>query len=82
MAKPASGTFRAVLRQIEPGLFRSEYSGEINPQDPDAREIPDFHIGTDAASVKLWVEQMATGLGYDKVVWDSAPGRPPGDVVA
>ncbi len=76
MAKPASGTFHALLREIEPGLFRAEYSGEINPQDPDAREIPDFHIGTDPASVKLWVEEMATGLGYDNVVWDNDRTKP------
>jgi hypothetical protein len=70
MTRPATGELHAVLREIEPGLFRAEYSGEINPEDPDQREIPDFHIGTDAASVRQWVEEMALGLGYQKVVWD------------
>jgi hypothetical protein len=23
--------------------------------------------------VKLWVEQMAVGLGYERVVWDALP---------
>jgi pyruvate dehydrogenase (quinone) len=46
-------------------------TGEINPHDPEEREIPDFHIGTDPAAVKLWGEEMGTGLGYGKVVWDS-----------
>jgi hypothetical protein len=72
LPKPTSGTLRAMLREIEPGLYRAEYSGEINPEDPDEREIPDFHIGTDAAGVRLWVEEMASGLGYEKVVWDHA----------
>ena len=69
-SKPVTGTLQAVLREVEPGVFRAEYSGEINPDDPDEREIPDFHVGTDAEGVRLWVEQMASGLGYDEVVWD------------
>jgi hypothetical protein len=68
---PRSGIMHAVLREVEAGLYRAEYRGELNPDNPDERAIPDFHIGTDAAAVKLWVEEMATGLGYDKVVWDS-----------
>jgi hypothetical protein len=39
---PRSGIMHAVLREIEPRLFRAEYSGEINPQNPDERKIPDF----------------------------------------
>lgn len=70
MTRSEMGDFHAVLREIEPGLFRAEYSGEINPDHPDEREIPDFHIGTDAAAVRQWVEEMAIGLGYTKVVWD------------
>jgi hypothetical protein len=53
---PRSGIMHAVLREIEPRLFRAEYSGEINPQNPDERKIPDFHVGTDVGSVKLWVK--------------------------
>ncbi len=67
---PKSGALHARLREIEPGLFRAEYSGEINPENPDEREIPDFHLGTDRGGVKSWVEQMATQLGYDEVIWD------------
>ena len=67
------GEFHASLRQVEAGVFRAEYSGEINPENPDAREIPDYHVGTSAADVKIWVEQMATGLGYSHVVWDELP---------
>jgi hypothetical protein len=68
-SKPRSGTFHASLRRSG-GLYRAEYSGEINPDQTDARDIPDYHVGTTAADVKTWVEQMALGLGYDTVVWD------------
>jgi len=58
------------LRKVEEGMYRAEYSGEINPDDPDAREMPDYHLGTSLQAVKVWVEQMAPKLGYDRVVWD------------
>ena len=67
------GDFHARLREVEDGLFRAEYSGEINPENPDAREIPDYHLGTSATDVKVWVEQMALGLGYQRVIWDALP---------
>jgi hypothetical protein len=67
------GEFHASLRQVEDGLFRAEYSGEINPERPDAREIPDVHLGTSATEVKIWVEQMAKDLGYSRVIWDALP---------
>jgi hypothetical protein len=67
------GEFHASLRQVENGLFQAQYSGEINPENPDSREIPDVHVGTSAAEVKVWVEQMAQNLGYTRVVWDSLP---------
>ena len=67
------GVLHARLRQVEGELFRAEYSGEINPDPSDARDIPDYHVGTSANDVKLWVEQMAAGLGYDRVVWDEFP---------
>lgn len=73
--KNSLGEFHASLHEVEGGLFRAEYSGEINPDDPDEREIPDYHVGTSAADVKIWVEQMAAGLGYDRVVWDLLPSR-------
>jgi hypothetical protein len=74
-ARPTRGDLHASLREVEKGLFRAEYKGEINPEDPDAREIPDYHVGTSMADVKIWVEQMATGLRYRRVVWDSLPAE-------
>jgi hypothetical protein len=38
------------------------------------RDIPDYHLGTSIADVKIWVEQMALGLGYEQVTWDELPG--------
>ena len=67
------GVLRARMRQVEGELFRAEYSGEINPEPTDARDIPDYHVGTSAKDVKIWVEQMAKGLGYERVVWDELP---------
>jgi hypothetical protein len=71
--RPPAGEFHASLRQVEKDLFRAQYSGEINPDNPDEREIPDYHIGTSADGVKNWVEEMARGLGYEQVVWDELP---------
>jgi hypothetical protein len=67
------GEFHASLREVEDALFLAEYSGEINPENPGAREIPDRHVGTSPQEVKLWVEQMALGLGYEQVIWDALP---------
>jgi len=61
------------MRQVEDELFRAEYSGEINREPGDARNMPDYHVGTSATEVKIWVEQMATGLGYDRVVSAEVP---------
>ena len=67
----SKGDLHASLTQMEANLFRAEYLGEINPADPDARAIPDFHIGTSADEVRVWVEQMARAMGYNRVIWDS-----------
>jgi hypothetical protein len=67
------GILRARMSQVEENLFRAEYSGEINPEKKDARDIPDYHVGTSAIDVKVWVEQMAQGLGYERVEWDELP---------
>jgi hypothetical protein len=67
------GDLHARMRPVEGGLFRAEYSGEINPESSDARDIPDYHVSTSAEDVKTWVEQMAQRLGYDRVVWDELP---------
>jgi hypothetical protein len=73
MTNSSRGQLHATLRQVEDGLYRAEYRGEFNPDEHDEREIPDFHIGTSMADVKVWVEQMAAGMGYDRVVWDQTP---------
>jgi len=49
------------MRAVQGGLFRAEYSGEINPESSDARDIPDYHVSTSAEDAKTWVEQMAKG---------------------
>ena len=71
--KRGLGDLHAVLRKTGEGLYRADYPGEINPDPSDARTIPDLHVGTSMAEVKMWVEQMAGGLGYDRVVWDELP---------
>ena len=72
-AASPTGEFHASIRRIESGLFRAEYRAEMNPEQPDERAIPDYHVGTSLADVKIWVEQMARGLGYQQVVWDELP---------
>lgn len=67
------GEFHATITEVEPGLFRADYAGELNPDEPDARAFPDSHLTTSLDGAKSWVEQMAVGLGYSKVVWDSLP---------
>jgi hypothetical protein len=70
MAKQDRGELHAVLRRMEDGTYRAEYTGELNPDNPDERELPDFHLSTSKESVTNWVEQMAEGMGYSRVVWD------------
>lgn len=67
------GEFHASMQEVEPGLFRAEYVGELNPTNPDERAFPDFHLGTSMQDVKIWVEQMARALGYERVIWDALP---------
>jgi hypothetical protein len=58
------------LQEVEPGLFRADYPGELNgTDDPPGGQLPDRHIGTSQDGVKTWVEQMAAGLGYCRVEW-------------
>jgi len=65
------GTLRASLVEVERGLYRAQYSGEINPDPSDERDFPDYHIGTDPQGVRTWVEQMAQEMGYDRVEWEA-----------
>ena len=67
------GELHASMREVEPGVFRAEYLGELNPERPDQRAFPDTHLGSSPEEVKTWVEQMALSLGYERVVWDSLP---------
>lgn len=39
------GVLHARMRQVEDEVFRAKYSGEINPEGTDARDIPDYHVG-------------------------------------
>jgi len=58
-----------MLQEVEPGLFQASYPGEANQEHANIEALPDSHIGTDPAGVKSWVEEMASGLGYDRVEW-------------
>ena len=64
------GVFHPRLDQVEPNLYRAAYSGELNPDNPDEREAINFHIGSDADGVRMWVEEMAKRLDYSEVVWE------------
>lgn len=71
MSTSTKGTLRAIMRETEPNVLKSEYPGEMNQDEAGVEAFPpDSHIGTDAASVKVWVETMAKDLGYDRVVWE------------
>lgn len=67
------GEFHAKIYEVEPGVFRAEYRGELNPRDPDERGFPDYHLGTSVSDVKIWTEQMARTMGYARVIWDALP---------
>ena len=69
-ARAHVGELHASLREVENGVFRAQYGGEINPENPHEREVPDCHVGTSATDVKIWVEQMALHLGYSRVIWE------------
>jgi hypothetical protein len=62
------GPLRATLAKVG-DVWRADYLAELNPEHPDARALPDSHIGTTEAEVRWWVEQMARGMGYAGVEW-------------
>jgi hypothetical protein len=80
MANVSGREFHAEMDEPEPNLFRATYRADMNP-DQGASELevsgpqilPDMHVGTDAAGVKMWVEQLAASRGYSSVVWDRLP---------
>jgi hypothetical protein len=41
----------------------------MNADEAGVESFPDSHIGTNAIGVRMWVEQMAINLGYDRVMW-------------
>ncbi len=72
-----SGIFRARLEQVEKSVFKATYRGDMNPSDPPDdvngsadRLFADSHVGTDAHSVRSFVESLAKNRGYDRVVWE------------
>ena len=70
MTVPAGSILHARMTTSSDGMYKAEYTGELNPQNPDEREFPDSHLGTTESEVRMWVEEMAKGLGYARVVWD------------
>jgi len=62
---------RARMLRTSDGMFKAEYTGDLNPTNPDARAMPDMHLGTEEPEVKFWVEQMAKDMGYVRVEWES-----------
>ena len=73
----ARGDFHARIREVEKGVFRAEYQGELNPmqnaENPSARQWPDYHLSDSLQAAKTWVENLAREMNYNRVVWDSLP---------
>lgn len=68
------GPLRATLSQVG-DVWRAKYLAELNPDHPDDRALPDLHIGATEAEVRWWVEQMARGMGYAGVEWQTPQSR-------
>lgn len=65
-----AGILHATMEEVEPGLFRADYPGEMNgSDDPPGGQLPDRHIATNRDDVRVWVEEMAVRLGYERVEW-------------
>jgi hypothetical protein len=66
-----ASVLHATMEEVEPGLFRAAYPGEMNgPDHPRGGQLPDSHIATSRDDVRVWVEEMAVRLGYERVEWD------------
>lgn len=65
----------AVVEKVEPGLFRASYAADPDQDGalPGTAAMPDSHIATSHDSVRLFVEQIARGLGYDGVAGREPP---------
>lgn len=68
----AGGITAIWATQADSSPFRGKYSGEMNSQNAGVEAFPDSHIGTGASSAKNWIQEMAVGSRYDRVVWASA----------
>ena len=65
-----AGILHATMDEVEPGLFRADYPGEMNGSDSTrGGQLPDRHVATSRDDVRVWVEQMAVRLGYERVDW-------------
>jgi hypothetical protein len=53
LAQSTAWRFHARVGEVEPGVHRAEYRWRVKPDDPTAREWPDFHRGTNRAGVKM-----------------------------
>lgn len=73
----AKGTLHARIRKMEPGVYRAEYPGELNPQpnrqNPPERILSDYHLADSVEAAKYFVESMARELDYREVIWDELP---------
>ena len=67
------GDFHARIREVEDGLYLAEFTGELNPDNPDAREWTDSHLSTSLDEAKVFVENLARTENYARVVWESLP---------
>jgi hypothetical protein len=67
------GDFHARIREVEKGLYLAEYTGELNPDNPDQREWADSHLATSLDDANVFVENLARTENYRRVVWESLP---------
>ncbi len=58
------GDLHASLRNVARGVFRAAHSGEISPDD---------YVGSSVTELKIWVDQIPSGLGNSRVFWDALP---------
>jgi hypothetical protein len=60
----ALGGLQASLRKVAKAVFRAENSDEISP---------DHYVGSSVTELKIWVDQIPSGLGCSRVFWDALP---------
>jgi hypothetical protein len=72
---PGSPIMHASMREVETGLFSAEYPTNPDPGAAGIERPQETHIGTDAESVKFWVEEVAVKQGFTQVVWDELPAQ-------